>query len=169
MELESSVIDTLLQNANFAPNHHSNYPWRFVVIQGAALDSWLDEAIRIYRIHTEEAKFKEEKVLKMERYKHQISHAIAIVLHREYDSRSLEIEDVCAVACAVQNMYLSLSEFPEAGGYWSTGLGTYSSEMKEFLSLKDNEKLMGYFICGHVVDKRTEGNRKSIDNFVRYL
>lgn len=167
--LESSVIQTLLENANYAPNHLSNYPWRFIVIEGDALQNFLDKAAAIYQSETPAEKFKPEKLDKFTLYKEQISHIIAIVMHREVDGKSIEMEDMCAVACAVQNMYLSLSQFDEAGGYWSTGMGTYSKSMSSFLKLATTETLMGYFVLGHVVNKRKASNRKNVEHFTRYL
>jgi nitroreductase len=167
--LDQDVIETLLSNANQAPNHHSNYPWRFVVISGEKKSTWLTKAVDIYRAETPLEKFKQEKVDKILNNIPKISHAIAIVLHHEEDGKTKEIEDLCAVACAVQNMYLSLDQFEHAGGYWSTGLGTYSMAMKEFLGLESGEKLLGYFILGEVEQKRIEGHKKDYKKFVRYL
>jgi nitroreductase len=167
--LAEDIINTLLYNANLAPNHHSNYPWRFVVISGDKLSGWLHHAAEIYMKETPPEKFRQEKVDKTLGNITKISHAIAVVLHRDPEVKSREIEDVCAVACAVQNMYLSLDQYEHAGGYWSTGLGTYSEDMHTYLGLNSNEKLMGYFILGHIEQKRTEGHKKDYKKFVRYL
>lgn len=167
--LDISVIETLLENANQAPNHKANYPWRFVVITGEKIYHWLHFASEIYTRNTTPEKFNQDKVDKIMGNIPKISHAIAIVMHRDEEAKSVEAEDICAVACAVQNMYLSLDQFEQAGGYWSTGLGTYSGSMKEFLKLEANEQLLGYFIVGDVEIKRTEGHKKDYKNFVRYL
>jgi nitroreductase len=167
--LDNQVVDVLLENANFAPNHLSNYPWRFVIISGDKIADFIDQASEIYQKETPAEKFKPEKLDKLQINKERISHIIAIVMHREADTKSIEREDICAVACAVQNMYLSLSQFPEAGGYWSTGLGTYSNTMHQFLKLEESETLLGFFVLGHVLNKRTEGHKKNISHFSRYL
>lgn len=167
--LDENIIETLLYNANCAPNHKSNYPWRFVIIKGEALINWIDECANIYRDETPAEKFKQDKLDKTLGYKHQVSHAIAIVLHREEADKTIEREDICAVACSVQNMYLSLDQFSHAAGYWSTGLGTYSKRMHEYLGLEVNESLMGYFVLGTVENKRTEAHKRDFHKFVRYL
>ena len=56
-KLEPQVLETLLQNANFAPNHKSNYPWRFVVIADASLEAWVNKAAEIYQAETAEESF----------------------------------------------------------------------------------------------------------------
>jgi nitroreductase len=167
--LDTQVVETLLQNAGYAPNHYSNYPWRFIIITGDGLSDFIDKASDIYRLETPAETFKPEKLDKLQINKERISHIVAIVMHRDPEVKSIEREDICAVACAVQNMHLSLSQFPEAGGYWSTGMGTNSPTMHSFLKLEANDTLLGYFVLGHVVNKRTEAHKKNISHFLRYL
>ena len=168
-KIDKQVLETLLRNANFAPNHKSNYPWRFVVIADASLESWVDKAAEIYQNETASESFNQSKFDKIKYYTQQVSHAIAIVMERGPDTKSIEREDICAVAAGVQNMYLSLSQFEHVGGYWSTGMGTYSKAMFEFLKLNENKTLLGFFVLGVVENKRTEGHKKDFNSFVSYL
>ena len=168
-KIDKQVLETLLRNANFAPNHKSNYPWRFVVIADASLQSWVDKAAEIYQNETASESFNQAKFDKIKHYTQQVSNAIAIVMEREPDTKSIEREDICAAAAGVQNMYLSLSQFEHVGGYWSTGMGTYSKAMFEFLKLNENQTLLGFFVLGVVENKRTEGHKKDINKFVSYL
>lgn len=168
-KLEDSVIHTLLENANFAPNHKGNYPWRFVVMKDDSLITWIDIAAELYIQNTSAEKFKQIKLDKILSYKKTVSHALAIVMLRDTDSNTILNEDICAVAASVQNIYLSLSQFDHVGGYWSTGLGTYSADMHSFLKLNSIETLLGFFILGTVVVKRTEAHKKDYKQFVRYL
>ena len=168
-QVEQVVLETLLRNANFAPNHKSNYPWRFMVIGGSSLEAWVNKAAEIYQTETKEEAFNQAKYDKIKHYAQQVSHAIAIVMEREPDVKSIEREDLCAVAAGVQNMYLSLSQYEHVGGYWSTGLGTYSKAMSDFLKLNENQTLLGFFILGVDEKKRTEGHKKDYMKFVSYL
>jgi len=164
--LDADIINILLQNANWAPNHTLNYPWRFKILTQASLTAWIEKAIELYKADTPTELQKSSKLTKLEAYKTQISHSIAIVLQHNEIIKHNAVEDISAVACAVQNIYLSLSQYPHAAGYWSTGLGTYSSAMHQYLGLEPNQQLMGFFILGHIETKRTESNRKSIENFL---
>lgn len=168
-KVDELVIQTVLENANFAPNHKGNYPWRFVVIHEASLQTWIDKAAELYIQNTSIEKFKQIKLDKILAYKNTVSHAIAIVMLRDEESKTILNEDICAVATSVQNIYLSLSQFENVGGYWSTGLGTYSSEMHKFLKLSSDETLLGFFILGSVDVKRIEAHKKDYKQFVRYL
>lgn len=167
-ELNTELIETLLENANYAPNHKSNYPWRFLVMKGESLRTFIETAAEIYRTETDPALYREEKYIKILEYRSKVSHVIAIVLHREAASKTILNEDICAVAAAVQNMYLSLSQFPNAGGYWSTGLGTYSRTMHAHLNLAEGNQLLGFFVLGFVEHKREEGRKKPWQEFVKF-
>jgi nitroreductase len=168
-KIDQTVLETLLQNANFAPNHKSNYPWRFIVIKDHSLENWVNKAAEIYQTETAVESFNQAKFDKIKQYALKVSHAVAIVMERESDTKSIEREDLCAVAAAVQNMYLSLSQFEQVGGYWSTGMGTYSKAMFDYLKLNENQTLLGFFVLGHVENKRTEGHKKDYTKFVSYL
>jgi nitroreductase len=164
--LEEDIISTLLENANWAPNHTLNYPWRFKILKGDDMVQWIDQAIELYRNDTPAEKFNQKKIDKMELYKSKVSHIIVIVHQKDIDKKAKEIEDVCAIACSVQNIYLSLSQFPNAVGYWSTGMGTFNKTMHAYLKLSESQNLMGYFMLGHIEVKRTESNRKPINEFI---
>ncbi|MEZ4684680.1 MAG: hypothetical protein R3B47_00980 [Bacteroidia bacterium] len=55
------------------------------------------------------------------------------------------IEEVEAVACAVQNMYLTTFALGLAG-YWSSGGMTYHPAMKELFHLGEEDQCLG-FLC----------------------
>lgn len=164
--LKSHIVQTLVQNANWAPNHTLNYPWRFKILEGQQILEWIDKALEIYKNETPIENQKQNKIAKIEAYKNQISQVIVIVCEQDPLAKSKTVENICAVACAVQNMYLSLSQFENAAGYWSTGLGTYSSAMHQYLNLKENHLLMGFFILGDIAHKRTDSNRKVYSEFL---
>lgn len=168
-KVDDGVLDVLLENANYAPNHKTNYPWRFIIIKGDVLNQFFEKAAEIYKTSTPAEKFSEAKHQKTLDYKNTVSHAIAIVLHRKEEDNTIFVEDVCATAAAVQNMYLSLSQFEHVGAYWSTGLGTYSKDMHDFIRLDNEDMLMGFFVLGCVDNKRTLGGRKNYKQFVSVL
>ncbi len=92
-------------------------------------------------------KFKPIKIDKIEERKTQVSHIIAVCLNRNKGLLP-EFEEIAAVAMAVQNMWLYLSNSNQYGGYWSTPEYTGGEVFKEFLKLKENEKCLGIFYVG---------------------
>ena len=79
-----------------------------------------------------------------------------------------EGEEIAAVSCAVQNMYLSATAYG-LGAYWSTGGGVYSAEMKTFLQLEERDKCLGIFYLG-CCDKITQvGKRRPIHEKTQWI
>jgi nitroreductase len=74
---------------------------------------------------------------------------------------------VAAVACAVQNMYLTAEAYG-AGCYWGTGGVTYYEEAKEFFGLGENDLLMGFFYVGVPKMHPKSGRRKPAEDKVRW-
>ena len=79
-------------------------------------------------------------------------------MHREKDASIPEVEEVSAVACAVQNILLSAHAYG-LGAYWSTGGLTYNEGAKAFFDLGDQDSLMGFIYLG-VIDNVPEAGRR---------
>ena len=79
-----------------------------------------------------------------------------------------EIEDIEAVSCAVQNIYLSVTAYG-LGGYWTTGGVTYKERAKSFFGLGEEDKLLGFFYIGHIAVSSTGGTRKSIEEKTTWI
>src|SRR5690554_7530937 len=61
------------------------------------------------------------------------SAVIAICMERQASEKIPEIEEIAAVACAVQNMHLTATAYG-LGGFWSTPKLVYTDDMKGFRS-----------------------------------
>lgn len=168
-KIEDSIVNQLLENAHWAPSHALTLPWRFYVFQNESLTTLTSLMAELYKKQTLADKFKEEKYNNILQLPNKVSHAIAIGMKRDERSRVPEIEEIAAVACAVQNIYLSLTQFENVGGYWSTGSGTYTDEMKTFLGLSKEDSCMGFFMLGKVLHKRTESTRVPFSDFVKWM
>jgi nitroreductase len=59
------------------------------------------------------------------------------------------MEEMAAVSCAVQNIYLALNTFG-IGGYWSSGKIMFSEEARTYLDVKGEDVFMGFFLLGKV-------------------
>ncbi len=157
--VSDEVIMKILDNANWAPTHHYTEPWRFRVFTEKGLEKLIDFIIEEYKNNTPVEEQSEKKLKKYTEYPTQVSHIIAISMQRPSDVSVPEIEDILAVGCAIENIYLSLQEY-KLGGYLSTGLGTYSREMHNYLSLKLDEKLIGFFFIGQFEGKVPRGRKR---------
>ena len=79
-----------------------------------------------------------------------------------------EVEDIAAVACAVQNMYLSLTAYG-LGGYWTTGGVTYNEKAKPFFGLGEDDRLMGFFYIGHIAVPSPAAKRSPLEQKVKWI
>ncbi|MCB9260816.1 MAG: nitroreductase [Flavobacteriales bacterium] len=147
--VEDSIVWELLNCANWAPNHYHTEPWRFRVFAGKGLENLLDNLAELYK-KTSGENFSEAKYDKYATRKKQLSHAIAIVLHKSDKPGLPAVEEREAVACAVQNLWLATTKFDGVGGYWSTGNLVYLPEFAQFLNLESNQECLGIFYLGMI-------------------
>ncbi len=163
--IPDDVIWQLLENANWAPSHKRTEPWRFVVFTGAGLQRLADFQAELYK-QTAGFRFNEGKYEKLRTTPPQCSHIIALGMRRSADLP--EIEDVEAVACAVQNLALSAHAYG-LGGFWSSGGITYTEEAKSFFGLGPEDKLLGFFHLGYVRTPGSAGKRGPVQDKVRWV
>jgi nitroreductase len=147
-KIDDAIIEQILINATWAPNHGQTEPWHFTVFTDDGLKKLASLQSEVYK---EEAgtDFNEGKYKKLQQQPLRASHIIAIGMKRTTTKRIPEIEDIEAVACAVQNIYLSVTAYG-LGGYWTSGGVTYMEGAKSFLGLGKEDKLLGFFYIGHV-------------------
>jgi nitroreductase len=143
-EIPDDVLHTILENANWAPTHKRTEPWRFIVFRKQGLFRLADWMIDDYLKHSGEA-FSEMKAKKIRQKILQSCAVIAIVMQRHEESGLPEWEEIAAVSCAVQNLWLS-AHAHGLGGYWSTP-GTIN-RIGKFLKLSIDQRCLGYFYLG---------------------
>ncbi len=161
------VIHQILENANQAPSHKHTEPWRFHVMTGkkkSELGTFFQET---YAAHVLGDDFKESKYNKFPVKMNKSSHVIAICMQRDPKASIPEWEEVAAVACAVQNMYLSITA-AGLGGYWSSP-GLMIEHIGEFIQLNQQERCLGFFYCGvPKVDMSLLVKKKPLDEKVKW-
>ena len=165
--IPDETIMQLLENANWAPNHKNTEPWRFVVFKGEGLKKLALFQSTLYKKEAGD-KFKQDKYEKLLTTPLTCSHIIAIGMKRSVEVSIPEIEEVAAVACAVQNIYLSVTAYG-LGGYWSTGGVTYSPQAKPFFGLNERDKLLGFFYLGYIQTPSGKGSRKPLQDKTTWI
>jgi len=157
-----NIINQMLENANWAPNHKLTEPWRFVVFSGEGLKKLAAFQSECYKQVTEaKGTFQEERYQSMKTKPLESSHIIAIGMKRDAAKRLPEWEELGAVFCAVQNMYLTATAY-HVGCYLSTGGVTNFEEAKPFFGLGPEDKLCGFLHVGMPKGTVPEGRRKPI-------
>jgi nitroreductase len=146
-EVPAEVLAAVLEAACWAPTHGMNEPWRFLVFAGDARRRLTEELPGVYEAATPSGEVRPEKREKLGVIFLQAPVVIAIVMVRVPGGKIPEIEDVMAVACAVQNLHLSASAAGLAG-MWSTPPLVYHEAVKPVLGLGPNERCLGFFFLG---------------------
>ena len=166
-KVDDNIIREILINATWAPNHGKMEPWHFTVFTDQGLQKLADYQSEMYRQHAGTS-FKEITFNKLQQNPLKASHVIAIGMRRTTGKNIPEIEDIEAVACAVQNMYLSLTAYG-LGGYWTTGGVTYINDAKSFFGLGEADKLLGFFYIGHVAIPSTGAKRQPLSEKMTWI
>jgi nitroreductase len=146
--IPDEIIWQILENANRAPTHKQTEPWRFTVFSGEGLKYFGELQAGIYRQCSGDS-FNEKRYQKLIDYPLMASHVIAIGMKRNEANKLPEIEEIEAVACAVQNMFLTVTAYG-LGSYFSSAGITYFEESKPYFDLKPDDKLLGFFYIGYV-------------------
>ena len=157
------VIEEILENANWAPTHKLTQPWRFKVLVGGALERLSDFLSDFYKKNTPENLFSEVKYNKMRENPQKSACVIAICMKRDPEERVPEWEELAAVSCAVQNMWLTCTAYG-IGCYWSTPDAALKAD--EFLGLAEGERClcllyMGYHDLPDLPGKRSPVEEKT--------
>jgi nitroreductase len=165
-QIPDEILFSIVENASWAPNHKKTEPWRFVILKDQALKDLSAFLENSYKSRTTPEQFDPVKMKKMGEKPLQSSVVIAICIHRSPESLIPAWEETAAVACAVQNMWLSCTAL-EIGSYWSTPSAIY--EMKDFLKLQEHESCLGLFYMGWCKHPKPSTSRKSVSEIMRIL
>ena len=162
------IIWQVLENANRAPTHKLTQPWRFTVFSGEGLKTFSLLQTENYKKYAG-ANFKEKKLKNLTEYPLMSSHVIAIGMKRSVAILIPEEEEVIAVGCAIENIYLSLTAYG-LGGYLSTGSVGFMKEEKKFFELEDLDKLIGFFFVGYPSELSIPlSKRDPVDQKVKWI
>jgi nitroreductase len=163
------VINQMLENANWAPTHKFTEPWRFTVFTGAGLKTLAAFQSECYKqVTTADGSFREDRYVGLQSKPFEASHIIAVGMKRDEGNRLPEWEELGAVFCAVQNMYLTATAYG-AGCYLSTGGITNFEEAKSFFGLGAEDKLCGFMFVGMPKGNVPDGRRKPINEKVKWI
>lgn len=145
--IEKTDIEDLLEAANWAPTHRLTEPWRFVIFSGDSKTKFGIDHASMYKEVKSEADFVQKNYDNLMTIANNSSHIIAIIMNRDEEERVPELEEISAVACAVQNMMLLATE-KQISNIWSTGGLTYHPKMKSYLGFAEKDKVMGFLYLG---------------------
>ena len=161
-KVHKEQIELLLNNAQWAPTHGNTQPWRFKVFTELGLDKLSEFLGNTYLQQTPKEQQNDLKLAKLISRPLKSSVVIAICMERQKEEKIPEIEEIEAVACAIQNLHLSCTAYG-LGGFWSTPKLIYTSQMNEFLALGVKDKCLGLFYIGYPSIDWPSSHRKPLE------
>ncbi|MGB6048158.1 MAG: nitroreductase, partial [Flavobacteriales bacterium] len=167
-EVQRDVINQVLGNAIWAPTHGMTQPWRFSVFTGAGRERLSAFMGSEYMRITPPEKFMQRKYDNHVQRPLQSSVAITLGMARDPKGKIPLHEEQYAVACAVQNMYLTCAAYG-LGAFWSTGAVLTGDAMRDFVELGPEGHCLGLFYLGYPKGEWPKGYRKPLPDFVRYF
>lgn len=167
-EVRREIVDAVLGNAVWAPTHGLTQPWRFTVFTGAGrerLSVFLGE--EYHRVVPPE-KFMQRKYDDHVQRPLQSTVVIGLGLERDPAGKIPLHEEELAMACAVQNMFLTCTAYG-LGAFWGTGPVLTGTGMVDFLGLKPEDRCLGLFYMGYPAVEWPKGYRKGLPDVVRFV
>lgn len=137
-------IEQIIRAGARAPDHGRLRPWRFAVLEGAARERLGDAMARMQR-----EKFPQStpEQLAAERAKVMRAPTIIVVGAKITKGKIPPIEQLGAVAAAVQNMFLAAQALGY-GAMWKTGGAAYDAGVKEMYGLASEDHIVAFLYLG---------------------
>ncbi|TCI90376.1 nitroreductase family protein [Tenacibaculum sp. M341] len=155
-KIDKATVEKIVSNALWAPTHKLTQPWRFVVLEGVHQNELGEFMADYYReLYTEE-QFSNERYEATKSYAKNAT-LLAVIFQPSKRAQLPEWEEIAAISCAVQNMWLSCTTL-NIGCYWDTAEATM--EYGKRIPLEEGEKFLGLFMMGHLREGIEIGNRK---------
>lgn len=163
------IINQMLENATWAPTHKRTEPWYFIIYSGEGRKKLAALQAELYkRVTVAKGTFEEDRYQGLLSKPLESSHIIVVCMKRDEKKSVPEIEEIGAVYCAVQNMYLTATAY-EVGCYLSTGGITFYEEAKEAFGLNPEDRILGFLQVGMPKHREQKSARKPIEEKVKYI
>jgi len=146
-EVDAALITELIENATWAPNHGLTEPWKFHVFQDEARHALIASMQQTYREVTPAAEFREDKLEKIGTNPLLAPVVIACVMERRGGAKIPEVEEIEAMACALQNLMLSATA-AGLGSYWSSPPLLDGGTFRSFLNVNAEDRCVGLIYLG---------------------
>lgn len=144
--VQRELIEKALSAAVQAPNHYKVRPWRFVVLTGEArerLGDVMADALKAKHPDFPPEAFEKEKSKPL-----RSPVLIAVGVDKPCEAKVIEVENICAVAAAVENLLLAVHAEGLAAK-WRTGDPARDPKVKQFLGFEPDQYLIGFIYIGY--------------------
>jgi len=141
-----ALIEKLLSAAVQAPSHYKVRPWRFVVLTGNARNK-LGDVFAASQLDRK-PDLPQEALDKIRALPLRAPVLIAVGVDKPSEEKVLEIENICAVAAACQNLLLA-AQAEGLAVKWRTGEWARDAKVKEFLNFSADQHIIAFLYIGY--------------------
>ncbi len=168
-KVSDDIVARMVENACHAPTHKLTQPWRFIVFTGDGILRLAKEQAEVYRQVTQRnGSFREDRYQALLTKPLLSSHIVAVAMKRDEKASVPEVEELGAVFCAIENMYLTATAYG-VGCYLSTGGITYFDEARELFGLSASDRLIGFVHVGTPGAKLPPVKRMPPGDFISWV
>jgi nitroreductase len=162
------LLESLVEAARWAPNHHLTEPWRFIIVTGDARRDLAEAMVTELSGDATDAAKAEREAIGI-RTKVVRSPVIIVVAQTgRPDNPEKDLEDYAACACATQNLLLA-AHAEGLAAKWSTGKAAISPAAKAFLGLDPSDRLVAYVYLGYPADEARDSRRRPVEDVTRWV
>ncbi len=168
LPISEALILEILENANWAPTHKRTEPWRFKIFHSVeSRQRLVDFIAQDYKSNTPAELFSEVKMKELSEKPLIAACTIAICMQRDPLASLPEWEEIAAVACAVQNMWLTCTAH-HIGSYWATP--GFIARLGPLLESQEGERCIGLFYMGQLKeDAHAPAKRNPIEEKIKFM
>ncbi|RYU91362.1 nitroreductase [Mucilaginibacter terrigena] len=156
-KIPNGHIASILELADWAPNHGNTEPWRFIVFEDPKI--YCEQHAELYKAANPGESFNPTAYTNFQNQANAASHVIIAYQKRGDLPKIPQFEEVIATACAVQNLLLGATAL-NIGAFWSTGGMVLKPAYAEHFGLGAEDSVLGVLFMGYT-DNQPEGKRKT--------
>jgi nitroreductase len=174
MMSDTPVLETdlraVLESARWAPSHGLTEPWRFRIYRGPARQKLADALASLYETSLPPEEQKPGKADNLRSMPLKAPVTMIVWMARQTIEKIAELEEIEAVACAVQNMQLAATA-RGLGTFWSTPPFLYRPEMNAWMGIGPKDRCLGIFYLGYPANPAEwpTGRRKPIEEKIEWV
>ena len=166
-EIPEAVLKEILDSANWAPNHGRTEPWRLTVYSGEGRKKLQQLLKDVFEQNP--GVYPPEKLTKWQNSALEAQVVIAVGMKRTEPCKIPAIEELCAVACATQNILLT-AEAHGLCSYWASSISHLPQTPKALGLNGPEDKVIGFIHLGYPSTEVHDGVRKtSIEDKITWI
>lgn len=157
-KIPNGHIASILELADWAPNHGLTEPWRFIVFETPL--EYSAQHAEIYKAANPGDAFNATTYANLSTQANNVSHVVIPIMKRGDLPKIPVFEEVIAASCAVQNLLLGATAL-NIGAFWSTGGMVLKPAFAEYFHLGAEDQVLGVLFLGYTDAEHPEGKRKT--------